>query len=258
MNKTTLILFVLVLLPSYVLTGYEAKACDYERELDGKVAWQPGQLIEIQAGAGDLQIQGDAESKQLKFIARLCASDKKIGEQLNVVVGEDDGELKLVTRYPDSKPSWFGDNYALIDLRVEVPKQARLRVFDSSGEASVANVAALVMTDSSGELSIKRIDGALKVTDSSGEMNLSEIGGAVVVTDSSGDINISNVQGEVTIEVDSSGDMHLKNVSGNVLVEKDSSGSIRVANVGGNFDVLADTSGDISHSNVAGKVSLPN
>jgi len=253
-----------------------ASACDFEQEIDGKLDWQPGQLIEIQAGAGELSIRGDNESTQLKFVAKLCAPNEELGEQLEVEAGVEDGELKLVTRYPNSKINWSGSDYARIDLLVQVPQAAVLRVFDSSGAAELLNVGALSMTDSSGELDIKNVGGTLQVTDSSGELKVDAVSGDVSIVDSSGSIDVSNVTGKVVIESDSSGDIEIRqvkdlvkieqdssgdievrDVEGDVLVVHDSSGSIDVDKVGGDFSVLADSSGRIVHQNVSGKVNLP-
>jgi len=228
--------------------------CKYERELERVVDIEGADRLIVIAGAGSLAIKGD-EREDIAIQAKLCSEDEGLLAKMDVSSVVSSGSIGVETEFP--KKSWGGNKQMSIDLVMIVPSKLDLKVADSSGAASVKNVASLNMKDSSGELSIKNISGDLEVVDSSGEMELSNVGGNAKVTDSSGAISVENVKGDFVIDSDSSGDIDIEGVEKNVLIKRDSSGSINVHNVGGNFTVQADGSGGIRHSDVAGDVSLP-
>jgi DUF4097 and DUF4098 domain-containing protein YvlB len=78
----------------------------------------------------------------------------------------------------------------------------------------------------------------------------------VEITDSSGDISARRLEGDVEIE-DRSGDIDVERVSGDVRIDRDSSGDIRIAEIGDNVEVLADGSGQVRVTSVKGTVRLP-
>jgi hypothetical protein len=231
--------------------------CEYTRDIERELSLSDSVLLNVVAGAGKLEIVGDADRKTVLIEAKLCA--ERESQLADMDVGS---ELKSDVTYIKTKFAkgllWGTDNDgAYIDLTLRVPIAAKLDVTDSSGEASVVRVATLVMVDSSGELVIEDIGGDVTAQDSSGSLRINRVNGNVSVSDSSGSIKVSYVAGDFTVEVDSSGSIDAEYVKGNVLVRSDSSGSINVYKVGGDFTVLADSSGGIEHKDVAGKVSLP-
>ncbi len=232
-------------------------SCKYEREIDREVALGDAQKLEVEAGAGSLEIRGESRDSVV-IKAKLCSSDEDLLAKMDVSFAVKSKVAHLRTEFSEKR--WLGNSntQASIDLVLVVPEQLALDVADSSGEASIKNVGSLEMVDSSGELHIKKVAGDLSVVDSSGELTIKGIGGNVRVTDSSGGLTIKNVRGALIIEADSSGGIDIDNVEKDVLVKRDSSGGIDVRQVGGDFTVKADTSGGIEYYDVAGKVSLPN
>lgn len=255
--------WVLLLVSALMLSAMADQAsawgeCKYEREIERTVDVKEAELLDVRAGAGSLEIKG-SDRKDILVKATLCSSDDEVLAKMDVSSQVAAGLAQIKTEFPGRNKNWLGnsDTQMGIDLVLEVPSSMKLDVADSSGEASISNVAWLKMVDSSGQLTIEDVSGDLSVVDSSGELKIKDIGGDALVTDSSGGLYVKNVKGDFTIDADSSGGIEIKGVGRNVLIKRDSSGSINVKNVGGDFTVGADGSGSITYDNVSGKVSLP-
>jgi hypothetical protein len=228
--------------------------------------------IVIGAGAGDLRIKGESGRNQLSVKGEACASDQELLEKIQLEQRREGNTLIIKAVLPEAE-GFLG--YARMDMVIALPDSIDLNVSDSSGDAEIENVRALVLTDSSGDLEIRNVRGDLSLTDSSGDLEIEQVGGGVTLTDSSGDVEIEQVAGKIKIDIDSSGgiridqagsvhiltdssgDIDIEDVQGDVLIDTDSSGDIVVANVSGKFTVGADGSGSIRQQNVAGAVSLP-
>ncbi len=227
--------------------------CDEERMITKDFDIGSVENIDVEAGAGRLDIKGVGEGGKIGITAKLCSSDKDLLAEMDVKTKIDDDVAMLKTYFP--KKSW-GNYSAAIDLVLTVPTGSSLEVADSSGDLEIKDVQNLVLTDSSGDLSLKNIGGKVTLTDSSGSISMKEIGSAEV-TDSSGDMIVKKVTGDFTVNVDSSGDIDVRGVGGNVLVKVDSSGSIDVQDVSGDFVVEKDGSGNIDYDGIQGDVSIP-
>lgn len=185
--------------------------------------------LEVNAGAGDLSIQGDSNSQEITVEATI--QGKRI----------DENDYELYLRRHGDKAFLYAHfnkvrySNSTIDLIVTVPQALRLRVQDSSGN-----------------LNIEGMRSGMRIDDSSGDLHISDVVGDVIIEDSSGDIELVSVEGSVDIE-DKSGDIDVRNVSGNVSV-KDGSGDIDVYTVGGTV-TAEDGSGDITVSD-ANKFTL--
>jgi DUF4097 and DUF4098 domain-containing protein YvlB len=228
--------------------------------------------IEVTAGAGDLRVRGEKGRNQLSVTGQACASSQELLDKIQLEQRREGSTLIVKAVFPETE-GFLG--YARMDMTVTLPDSVDLNLTDSSGDAEIEGVQALVFNDSSGDADIRKVRGSLNLTDSSGDLDIEEIGGGVTLTDSSGDIEIEKVAGKVKIDIDSSGgiridragavhiltdssgDISIENVQADVLIDTDSSGDIEVANVGGKFTVGADGSGSIRERNVAGAVSLP-
>lgn len=257
MKPTPKILSAIALLGlSLSITSVHAfGSCKYQGKIDRVVDINDASLIELEAGAGSLNVKGE-NRKDVRIQAVLCSSNEEALSEMDVTMVQAKDKVHFETQFP-RRSGWRDNESMSIDLVLSVPQTANLDVKDSSGEAQVSGVASLDMTDSSGRLQIKDIAGPLKVVDSSGELEAKNIKGNVTVTDSSGGILIKNVSGGLIIEADSSGGIQAKNIAKDVLVKIDSSGAINVQDVGGDFTVEKDTSGGITHKSVVGKVSIP-
>lgn len=240
-------------------TESSADWCKFEKDIDLTLDLSDSELLTISAGAGDLQVTGVPGSDKAVIHGKACASKQKWLEesQLNLTSGS---RAVIEVDLPQSNGGWFsfGNNYAWIDLEIEVPENIALEINDSSGDVFLQHIAALALKDSSGDIEIEDAMGPVSIRDSSGDIEIDRASGDITIeADSSGDIFANDIDGTVLVEQDSSGDIRISNVSRNVVVERDSSGDITAIDVGGDFRVLKDGSGSIRSDDVKGEVQLP-
>ncbi|MCG6957606.1 MAG: DUF4097 domain-containing protein [Gemmatimonadetes bacterium] len=231
--------------------------CRYEAERTVQVDASASQRLQLDAGSGALRVVGVEGLKEVRAVGHACASDEEYLKDLQVTVEDHAGRLALETHYPSHRGiGWRGEDYARIDLTVEVPKGMSVDLSDSSGDLEVSGTGALNIDDSSGSIRVRDIDGSVNVDDSSGEIDVSGVAGDVNIEDGSGGIGIRDVQGSVRLD-DGSGGIEVAGVGRNVTVADDGSGSIEVRDVKGDFTVRSDGSGGIRYSGVEGTVSIP-
>jgi DUF4097 and DUF4098 domain-containing protein YvlB len=274
--KIRLLLALLTLVPSAAFAwgdGCELRA-DRAAGTDAKGV----EKVLIRIGAGDAKVIGRSSAVRIEARGTACASKQEYLDAAQIVIRREGNIVYVETELPQNNDgSWklMGNNYAYIDIGIALPANIPVEAQDSSGDLVLEDLASLVLTDSSGDLEINRIAGAVDVTDSSGDIDIDYAGSARVrdssgdvgiehtkgmvnvVNDSSGDIEIVDVQNDVLIESDSSGGIRVEEVRGSVTVDSDSSGDIYAARVGGDFTVKSDTSGSIGHDSIGGKVSVP-
>lgn len=254
-----------------------ADECRYERNLSLDMNASDASELRINAGAGSLEIVGVDGLDAIRAEGIACASDEELLDEMALLDRRSGDRLELSTEIPENHgSSWWGNHYARIDLRVEVPTSLYLDVRDGSGRADVRHVGSLSIVDGSGELNIDDVAGDVTVRDGSGSLDLRTISGNVTLRDGSGSIDVSDVEGmvlveedgsgsitirhvgrDVTIENDGSGSIEIDNVVGDVRVGRDGSGGIDVRDVAGNFEVRSDGSGGVSYSGVRGDVRIP-
>lgn len=233
--------------------------------------------IVIRAGAGDLKVHGSVDGRRIDARGEACAGTQALLDKAQVSVRREGNVVYVETQLPQDGDGWsWGRNeYAYIDLGVTLPANIAVEATDSSGDATFEDLKSLSLQDSSGDLTVARIAGAVDVNDSSGDLEIEKAGSVrvndssgdididdvrvdvVVENDSSGDIEVAKVDGSVTIEQDSSGGIRIEDVRGSVTVNNDSSGDIYAGRVKGDFTVKNDSSGSIGHTAIGGKISVP-
>ena len=242
-----------------VFSGLQASDCEYEEMIDQTLDLSGSEELSVMAAAGDLRITGLKGGEVALIKGRICVSEEEWLEESGV---ETSGgkQAEIVVQLPDTDDggSWSGNNYAYLDLELEVPEHIQLNVKDSSGDLEMKGVGPVTVQDSSGDLDMSLVSGSVSIRDSSGEIELSDIAGDVTIeSDSSGGIFGKGIEGTVLVENDSSGDIDFRDVGEDFVVESDSSGDISADRVGGNFHVQRDGSGSISATNVEGEVTIP-
>ena len=240
-------------------TNVSADDCKYEKDIDLALDLSGTDTLAIAAGAGSLKVTGVSGSDEAVIQGKACASKEEWLDQsdISTTTGK---RAEIAVKLPQDNGSWFswGNNYARIDLVIEVPENLSLDLSDSSGGMYLTNVASTKLKDSSGEIEIEDARGSITINDSSGDIEIKGVAGDLTIeSDSSGGIYGEDIDGAVLVERDSSGDIRFTNVGKDVIVERDSSGSITVVDVGGDFRVLKDGSGNIRSSNVKGDTELP-
>ena len=239
--------------------GLQASDCEFTKSIDQTLDLSGSDELAVLAGAGDLRITGNKGSDLAVIKGRVCVSEEKWLDQSGVETsGGKRAEIIVDLPDTDDDGSWSRNNYAYLDLELEVPEGVQLDVKDSSGDFVMEGVGAAIVQDSSGDIHIADTTGPVIIKDSSGEIELRDINGDVTIeSDSSGDILGKNIVGSVLVQSDSSGDIEFRDVGEDFVVERDSSGDITAKGVGGDFQVMRDGSGEINASNVDGEVKIP-
>jgi uncharacterized protein YuzE len=239
--------------------GLQASDCEFERKVDQELDLAGSKELSVLAGAGELRITGIEGSDFASIKGRICASEEEWLEKSGVnTSGGKWAEIIVDLPDTDNGRSWVGNDYAYIDLELEVPADIFLNVKDSSGDIRMESVGQVEILDSSGDMDIVDASGPVLIRDSSGEIDLRDINGDVTIeSDSSGDILGRGIAGAVLVKNDSSGDIEFTDVGEDFLVERDSSGDISANRVGGDFHVMRDGSGEISARSVDGEVRIP-
>ena len=250
---------VLALITAGMTPPSLADDCEFRADRNAGVDAGGVVKIVIHAGAGDLKVHG-TDARRIDARGEACAGKQTLLDQAQVSVRREGNVVYVETQLPQDNDGWnWGKNeYAYIDLAVTLPVNIAVEATDSSGDASFEDLKSLSLQDSSGDLTLARIAGAVDVNDSSGDLDIHDVKADVVVeNDSSGDIRITKVDGSVLIEQDSSGSIRVEDVRGSVTVNNDSSGDIYAGRVKGDFTVKNDSSGSIGHTAIGGKISVP-
>ena len=251
-RKTAILLATAALVAPAAFAQPEPGRCEFRdaRELSGPAT----ETLEIESGAGAVEIEGDAELGEMRVSAILCASSQELLDGLDVSLANG----RLETRYPAWRSRIFnfgGNRYASISLGVRVPAGTAVELEDKSGSAAISNVARARVDDGSGSLRIRGVEGDVRVEDGSGSLTIEDVTGDVSVEDGSGSLTIRDVAGNVTLE-DGSGGARVRGVTGNVVVTDDGSGGIEIEEVGGEVRVSDAGSGSVRVRDVEGGLTV--
>lgn len=207
--------------------------------------------LDVDAGAGRLIITGgEVAGGEIRVEALLCASDRDRLDALRVSL--DGTELR--TEYPRRMGGW-GNNYARIDLTVQVPAGLRIRVVDGSGSTEIAGVGDVDIRDGSGSMSLREV-GSVVIEDGSGSLRISDVTGDIDIQDGSGSLEIRSVTGDVVIS-DGSGSVRVEGVGGTVRIDEVGSGGVTVRDVDGDLIVTDGRRERIRYSDIRGTLDLP-
>ena len=232
--------------------AFAQERCAFEAPRNLDLAADGVKTLEVNARAGALTIRGEPGRSQLRVRGTACAGSREQLAQIRLVQRREGDRLVVTAELPESG-DWSAGQRSL-DLELRVPARLALDVRDSSGDALIERVASLRVQDSSGDLRIADIAGAVRVQDSSGSVDVRDVDALRIPHDSSGDIRAAGVRGDAIVDVDSSGAIEMRRIGGDVRVGQDSSGSILAEDVAGDFTVERDGSGDIEHRRVRGQV----
>lgn len=242
----------LLALTLVLVAGAAYADCDHEADREATVDADGVRLIEIDAGAGTLEVEGREGATRVEARGTACASRESALDEIRIATRRSGDRLRVVAEIPDGR---YWDE-ARLDLEVSVPAGVAVKVDDGSGSLRVRKVGSLEIDDGSGSIDVEDVAGDVEIDDGSGEIDVRGVGGEVRINDGSGSIDVRRA-GAVVIEDDGSGEIDLAEIDGDVLVRSDGSGSISARDVGGDFTVRRDGSGGIRYDRVAGRVSVP-
>jgi DUF4097 and DUF4098 domain-containing protein YvlB len=215
-------------------------------------------LLQVEASAGSLRVEGRAGLRQVQVRGTARSSSQDLLGQIKIIAERRGDVVFIKSDMPDEEWRSSRDNHsAALDLVIEVPQGMNADVADGSGELEIVNVGSLELLDGSGEITIESAGGAVAITDGSGSVTIDNVRGDVRVSDGSGDINVRNVTGSFTVRSDGSGGISANDIRGSVIVENDGSGEIEATKVGKDFTVESKGSGSINYRQVSGQVDIP-
>jgi len=229
-----------------------ATDCVVEAEREVALRASDVEALAIDAGSGELRVEGREGLDQIVAVGLACASNEEYLDALRLTVERSGGGTTLVSQYPERR----SNGTARIDLTVLVPLGLDVSIDDSSGDIEVSGTGDLRIDDSSGSIRASSVLGSLSIDDSSGDIDVRDVTGDVEIEDGSGGLEVVGVGGSLRLR-DGSGGIEVEDVTRDVVVEGDGSGSISVRDVGGDFIVDHDGSGGIRHSGVRGRVDIP-
>ncbi len=215
-------------------------------------------VVEVEASAGTLRVEGRAGLRQVQVRGTARSSSRELLGQIKMIAERRGDVVFIKSEMPDEEWRSNRDNHsAALDLVIEVPQGMNAEIADGSGELEIVNVGSLELTDGSGEITIAGAGGGVSITDGSGQIRIENVRGDVRVSDGSGDINVRNVAGSFTVKTDGSGGISADDIRGSVIVENDGSGEIDATKVGQAFTVESKGGGSIRYSQVSGQVDIP-
>ncbi len=218
--------FVMLLLPVVAL----ADDCAHEEILEITLPASAVERLDIEAGAGSLQVRGDSADGRIHLHGRVCASRKSLLEGVALRHALRDGTQLIETQIPDTDTTFWTSNYLRMDLTVSLPAGLAVSIDDGSGDVQVSGTGALTLEDGSGSARIDGVKGGVIVRDGSGDLRISRVNGDVDVKDGSGALFIADVQGRVDIR-DGSGSIDVQDVAAEVTLHEAGSGSVAVQRV---------------------------
>jgi hypothetical protein len=192
----------------------------YTENRDLAIAADGLDMLEIDAGAGDIVVNGSADSTEIQVKALIHVDDddddarKFIEKSMVLTLDAKRGTARL-DAYFDS--NFWGNDNAAIDLEVQVPHGLSIFVDDGSGPMRIAGIVGDVeVDDGSGSIKIVGVTGDVRIDDGSGSLSISDVGGSVSIDDGSGGIDVKNVEHDVEITDGGSGSVRLTDIRGSV------------------------------------------
>jgi DUF4097 and DUF4098 domain-containing protein YvlB len=255
--RTTVLTSIAMVLVASTAHAQKWDECRYEADRSANVDAASANLLRIDAGSGFLKVIGKPGVRTVTIRARACASSKDLLDDIKLETRRDGGAIVVRANKRDDENRGFSfrnNEYARLDVTMEVPAGIKTSIDDGSGELEMTDLGDVDIDDGSGEIFGARL-GSVSIDDGSGEIRLEDVRGNVDIEDGSGEIELRGVAGNVDIQ-DGSGEINVRDAKRDVRVS-DSSGSINVTDVGGDFIVRNDASGGIDYDNVRGRVDVP-
>lgn len=230
--------------------------CRHSADRSATVDASNVRMLRVDAGSGSLKVVGKPGLRSVIIRGKACASSNDLLDDIKLEARREGSDVVVRANVHDDDHhvSWRGNQYARLDVVMEVPAGMAASIDDGSGDMELEGLGNLDVDDGSGGIVAMNI-GSIVLDDGSGEIDLSDVHGTVEINDGSGEITLHNIDGAIDIE-DGSGEIRVRNAKQNVRI-RDSSGDIDVADIGGDFIVPSDGSGGIDYDNVRGRVDIP-
>ena len=230
--------------------------CRHEAQRSANIELNGATLLALRAGSGSLKVEGKPGVNRITVRGKACASDERLLDDIKLSTAREGGSIVIEANLREGRGWNYRDNeYARLDLVIEVPARMAMEIEDGSGSIDLSNIGAVHIADGSGDIVANDLHGEVRIKDGSGGIRLIDVAGRVDIDDGSGEISLRNIGGLIDID-DSSGEINIRGARNSVRIS-DSSGSIDVSDVAGDFTVDDDSSGGIDYDNVKGRVDIP-
>lgn len=231
-----------IVMAMFVASLASAASSHYTEERDLELAAGGINTLNIEAGAGSMQVRGIAGSDTIRVSALVQVDEKNpdkarelIESRLVLELNRDGDDAKLRADFKGSKLG-FGTNGA-VALVIEIPEgmhldiedtagsikirdtQGDVKIDDSSGSIVVESARNVSIEDSSGSVTVDGAAGDVDIEDGSGSVTVSKVGGSVKIDDGSGSIRVNDVEHDVVIDDAGSGGVTITDVRGTVEQE---------------------------------------
>lgn len=178
----------LIVMAMFVATFSNAAWNGYSETRDLEVSADGVELLEIDAGAGNIVVNGDANATSIKVKAVIRVDDDEKDARRLI---DKDLVLKLETKHGKARlDSYFEQNFwhndgAAVDLDVHIPQGLAIFVDDGSGSMHIEGVLSNVgVDDGSGGIDVADVEHDLDSIDyGNGSVQLADIRGAVKQND---------------------------------------------------------------------------
>jgi DUF4097 and DUF4098 domain-containing protein YvlB len=193
--------------------------------------------VEVRNVSGDVDVKtwdrAEVKIDALKVSkASTMEKAKEYAEKVKIEVYEEDGILKIETKYP--KPSIKGLNVS-VTYSVMVPSQASIKAKTVSGDVTVENIGGKAEASTvSGNVDIMKAEQGANGESVSGNVTVMDVNNGLYCKTVSGDVKARNI----------SGNTELKSVSGNVIAEN-IRGDVEAETVSGNVKMLDISGADV-------------
>lgn len=256
--RKSIVLFAGAVLAAASFCAAGAEQCRYSAPRNAELDAAGLKRLSVEIGPDDLTIRGQPGLTRIVVHGTACASDEKWLPDIKVETARHGDTASVVARDGDRGITFslFGGSYAYLKLDVRVPPSLAVRLKEGSGDADVANLAALDASLGSGDLKVNGIAGELALSVGSGDVEASDIGSLKLSSVGSGDVHADGVHGDAHVGGVGSGDLGLRDIAGSVSVGSIASGDAKITGVGGSVEARAIGSGDFVARDVKGNVSV--
>ena len=245
--------------PPPAVSPGEDRTCAVRETVLRSLGGQADDHLHIRAGTGTLQVRGIDGATRINVEALICVSDRErlasMDVELRRLMGPD-VRVETLQPDPDGALGWSDDEYARIDLEIEVPRGTDVTIADASGPVSASGVGELRVQDGSGEVEITDVLGSARVEDGSGSIRILGVSGDLDLRGGSGSIAIEKVSGAVTVRR-ASGAVQVQSVGGSVRLLPTVTGSVSVDDVGGDLVVEGAGTVPLHYERVRGRIVRP-
>ena len=195
------------------------------------IADNPEIVVEGIRGAITIEpVDGSTLRVQAEQLVRLRQDAPPLPALEALVVGIEEEDGLLIVRSAATRDmSEVGCSYYRVDLRVQVPREAELRITGENGPITVQ--------DHDGPLSVMQAEGPVRITGARGAVNVSSDRGDVDIIDSAGPITVSARGGNVFTRA-IQGDQTISCTNGRSIIDAPAAGVV-VRNVGDDAKIIA-------------------